>query len=151
MTQKQSTKYMVWITALLLMLILIYQSGVAESHNVLPEKPMKTKVKTFSDLCAAIFHAENSKKYPYGIRSITIKGETYAEKERYAREICIRTVKRTLNTRADFRCGGVKNSLECLRDRYCPVGSSNDKKGLNKNWLRLIRYFLANPKAVNHG
>lgn len=33
--------------------------------------------------------------------------------------------------------------LVFLRDRYCPIGAKNDPTGLNKNWLRLVKYFLA--------
>jgi len=34
-----------------------------------------------------------------------------------------------------------KGFLEYLSSKYCPVGASNDPTGLNRNWLRNVRYF----------
>ena len=127
-----------------LFLVLIKTAlGKPAEVSVPSYQPMQN-VKTYGDLCDALYWAEGGPKatYKYGIRSVSY--DTTKE----AREICLRTVKRTLNTRADTRCNGVKNSLQCLAIRYCPIGADNDKEGLNINWLRNVRYFLAHPKAV---
>lgn len=104
------------------------------------------KVKTFGNLCDAIYWAEGGDlaTYKYGIRSVSYDSTTEA------REICLRTVRNTLEKYAKIRCKGFEKPLECLARRYCPIGAENDPKGINKNWLRNVRGFLAHPKAVNH-
>jgi hypothetical protein len=84
-------------------------------------------------LADAIYKAENSSKYPYGIKSIN----TYGNKD-YARKICINTIKNNLKrfkkqTRySDF--------IEFLGSRYCPVTIKSEYR-LNKNWVRNVRHF----------
>ena len=73
---------------------------------------------------------ENSKKYPYGIKSIDTKGNWAV-----SRRICQNTVK---NTYARYLKTEKKISyLEFLSRRYCPV--AGDKTGLNKNWLNNLK------------
>lgn len=88
----------------------------------------------------AIYKAESSKKYPYGIVSIKIKGNTQAEKEAYARKICINTIKN--NWRRYQKSAKTNDFVEFLGNRYAPVGADNDKSNLNKNWIANVRYFL---------
>lgn len=88
----------------------------------------------------AIGKAENSKKYPYGIVSVSIKGKTQAEREAYARKICYNTVRNNwtrFNNQSKYT-----DFVEFLGSRYCPVGAENDPKGLNKNWVKNVKFFL---------
>lgn len=32
--------------------------------------------------------------------------------------------------------------IEFLASRYCPIGADNDPQGLNKNWVKNVKYFL---------
>lgn len=74
----------------------------------------------FNLLCDAIYQAENSSKYPYGIKSI----DTHGDKD-YARQICLNTVK---NNWERWRIAGEpKPFIEFLGDRYCP--KADDSKG----------------------
>lgn len=80
----------------------------------------------------AIYYAEGGAKtnHPYGIL-IKYKITT-------PRQACINTIKharRDWNGKGDF--------IEFLGSRYCPVvGADNDPKGLNKNWVKNVKYFL---------
>jgi len=85
----------------------------------------------------AIGKIENSVKYPYGIKSIPLKGDTFEQKKAYARRICTQTIinnyKRWQNSNKSL------SYLEFLQRRYCPIGASDDTKNLNSNWLRNLR------------
>lgn len=76
---------------------------------------------------------ENSTKYPYGIKSIPLKGNNLAEKREYARQICSQTVinnwKRYQNepNRKTYHC-----YLDFLGSRYYP--QSVDPQGYT-NWI----------------
>jgi hypothetical protein len=76
----------------------------------------------------AIYKAENSKAHPYGILA--------HYKHTTPRQACLNTI---AHARRDFKGG---DFLSFLAGRYCPVGASNDPTGLNKNWLRNVKYFL---------
>lgn len=86
----------------------------------------------------AIYKAEggSSAQYAYGIRSVHY--DTKAE----ARRICLNTVRNNRKRYADYGHKRYSTYLEFLASRYCPVGADNDPKGLNKNWLKNVRYFL---------
>ena len=98
---------------------------------------------SYDEICDAIFLAEGgyNAKYLYGIRSVKYESETEA------REICVRTVKRTVKTRFDVRCKGFVDPLECLANRYAPMSASNDPRGLNRYWLKNVRYFLKKRRS----
>jgi len=83
-------------------------------------------------LADAIYKAENSIKFPYGIVSIN----THGNKE-YARKICINTINHALrdwNGRGDF--------IAFLGSRFAPIGVANDPNNLNANWIKNVRYFF---------
>lgn len=83
----------------------------------------------------AIYRAENSVKYPYGIKSI----DTHGDKE-YARKICLNTIR---NNRVRFaKQTQYKDFLEFLGSRYCPPSAHS----LNKHWVKNVRYFLCLQK-----
>lgn len=79
----------------------------------------------------AIFLAEGGTKtkYPYGIQSV---------KTANPRKVCETTVR---NTFIRWQQSGQTNGfIEYLGGRYCPV--SGDKTGLNKNWVKNVKYFV---------
>lgn len=87
-------------------------------------------------LADAIKRQENSLKYPYGIKSIPIKGNTRAEREAYARKICVNTIR---NNHRRWRSAGSRgNYIDFLADRYCPA--ADDPQG-NANWKRNVKQF----------
>jgi hypothetical protein len=89
-------------------------------------------------LADAIYKAEGGAraKYPYGILT--------KYKTTTPRQACINTIRNQMKRHAAHDCG--KDYLTCLRDRYCPLNAKNDPKGLNKNWLKNVKYFY-NKKA----
>jgi hypothetical protein len=91
-------------------------------------------------LADAIFKAEGSYKaeFLYGIRSVKYKDEADA------RRICLNTINN--NKKRFLKQDKYEDYLEFLSSKYAPVGAENDPKNLNKNWLRLVRYFLEKQK-----
>ena len=93
----------------------------------------------FSDIqiVQAIYKAENSVKYPYGIKSIN----THGNKE-YARKICLQSV---VNGRARWiKAGRPLDLITCIGLRYSPPKE-------NPNWVKLVRYFLnENSKGISY-
>ncbi len=91
-----------------------------------------------SELCQAIFQAEGGLKaqYAYGIRSVRYKD--LAE----ARRICLNTIHNQRIRHNKHSCG--LSYLECLANRYCPTKGklSKAEHKLNKNWIKLVTYFL---------
>lgn len=83
-------------------------------------------------LATAIYHAEGGAKtrYPYGILK--------KYKVTTPRQACINTIKHALR---DW--DGKSDFIIFLGNRYCPVGAANDPTGLNKNWVKNVRYFYA--------
>lgn len=93
---------------------------------------------TDTEIVNAIYQAEGgaSAQYKYGIRSV------HYQDEAEARHICFNTVRNNRRRFADY--GHMKHAtyLEFLASRYCPIGVSNDPKGLNHHWIKNVRYFL---------
>ena len=82
-------------------------------------------------LADSIYIAEGGSKtkHPYGILA--------HYKHTTPRQACINTIRharRDWNGKGDF--------IVFLGNRYCPVGAANDPRGLNKNWIRNVKYFL---------
>lgn len=95
--------------------------------------PLVVKANDYTNdqIANAIFKAENSVKYPYGIKSINTYGNVI-----YARKICLNTIR---NNRKRFaKQTKYKDFLEFLGSRYCPPSAHS----LNKNWVRNVRHFL---------
>lgn len=83
----------------------------------------------------AIYKAEGGSKtrHPYGILT--------KYKHTTPRQACINTInhaKRDWDGKGDF--------ISFLGSRYCPIGAKNDPKGLNKNWVKNVNYFLNKDK-----
>lgn len=92
-------------------------------------------------LVDAIKMAENSKKYPYGIKSIpfTPKSDYYPDREKWARKICKNTIRNNVERwRKSVINGDQRDYLTFLWHRYCPPS----EHGLNQNWLRNVKAFL---------
>ena len=111
-----------FITAILFFLIMI---SLARADTINIEK-----------LATAIYYAENSKTHPYGILA--------HYKHTTPRQACINTIKSAIrkyeksNKRLDY--------ITFLSKTYAPVGVANDPKGLNKNWVKNVKYFLIKIK-----
>lgn len=111
------------VVTCLLCLLLIALPFIAKADNWTDEQ-----------IANAIYKAENSKRYPYGIKSINTYGNAV-----YARKICLNTIR---NNRKRFtKQTKYKDFLEFLGSRYCPTTIKSEYH-LNKNWVRLVKYFL---------
>ena len=88
------------------------------------------EVFTNSQIASAIYKAEGGTKtnYPYGILT--------KYKHTTPRQACLNTIE---HARRDFNGG---DFVSFLGSRYCPVGAANDPQGLNKNWIKNVKYFL---------
>jgi hypothetical protein len=118
----------VLVSAIITMIILLAVFWPGTSHAEEFEPVM------ISD---AIFHAEGGARaqYLYGIRSV------HYEDFKEARKICIRTIRHS--RKRWEKAGRPGDFLQFLSQSYCPVGASNDPRGLNKNWERNVRFWLA--------
>ena len=115
------------IVAVLILLTATYWGRVQAKETVMPYRA--------DQIVDAIYKAEggNAATYLYGIRSIPYK--TPLE----ARRICLNTVNNQWKRHTAHTCG--KSFMQCLADRYCPVGCGNDT-GTNQFWLKNVMYFL---------
>ena len=82
-------------------------------------------------IAEAIYKAENSVKYPYGIKSIN----THGDKD-YAYKICCNTIHN--NYQRWLNAGCPKTFIKFLGDRYCPPLAHP----LNHNWVKNVNHFL---------
>jgi hypothetical protein len=89
---------------------------------------------TNDQIANAIYKAEGGDKtsHPYGILA--------HYKHTSARQACINSIKsarkRFANQSKD------KDFIHFLSLTYCPVGAKNDPRGLNRNWVKNVHYFL---------
>ena len=120
------------------MLFLFY--GTSEAIGLQAIKHWNEHAPKYSDkqIVEAIYKAEGGDKatYLYGIRSVPY--DTPEE----ARRICFNTVRNNRRRYKEYGHEKYGTYLEFLASRYCPIGADNDPKGLNKNWLKNVRYFL---------
>lgn len=93
-------------------------------------------------LCVAIWHAEggNKAKVSHGVLSVPTRSPEHAQ------EVCLRTIRNNW-TRWEA-AGRPGDFLDFLGARYAPLGAKNDLKGLNRNWIRNVRYFLSESLNV---
>ena len=93
---------------------------------------------TDSQIADAIYKAENSKHFPYGIKSVNTFGN-----ENVARKICLNTIR---NNRVRFaRQNKYNDFIEFLGSRYCPTTIKSEYH-LNKNWVSNVKYYLSKSK-----
>ena len=119
---------------------------LAKVHNKNDAKPIYSGEKveqgwSNDEIADAIFLAEggHGAKYLYGIVSVKYRDE------KDARRICINTIQNNRKRFADYGYKEYNTYLEFLASRYAPIGAKNDPKGLNKNWLRNVRFYLTHP------
>ena len=93
---------------------------------------------TNEQIVNAIYKAENSITYPYGIKSLKYENRTdrSLSQHDWARWICTNTVRNHRKRHAKHDCG--KTFIECLGDRYCPPKAHK----LNSNWVKNVMFFL---------
>jgi hypothetical protein len=96
---------------------------------------VKAEEYTNDEIADAIYLAEGGAKisHPYGILA--------HYKTTTPRQACLNTI---AHARKDWN--GQGDFIAFLGSRYCPVGSKNDPKGLNKNWVKNVNYFLGRTK-----
>lgn len=92
----------------------------------------------FNRVVEAIGKAENSTRYPYGIKSIETHGDIA-----YARQICLNTVRNNWKRYlAVDKTPTEDEYLVFLAKRYCPIGAPDDPTNLNRHWIKNVRYFM---------
>ena len=103
---------------------------------------------TNDEIADAIFKAENSSEYPYGIKSLKYENRTGRSltKLEWARFICKNTIRNNRKRYADYGYKKYASYLEFLASRYCPKNCDNDPRGLNKHWLKNVKYLLEDVK-----
>jgi len=86
---------------------------------------------TIDQLADSIYMAEGGSKtnHPYGILK--------KYKTTTPRQACINTIYSAIKV-WDGEC----DFVEHLGFRYCPIGAANDPMGLNKNWVKNVKFFL---------
>jgi len=89
---------------------------------------------TDNQIADAIYHAEGGAKtsHPYGILA--------HYKHTTPRQACLNTI---AHARRDFKGG---DFIVFLGNRYCPVGAKNDPTGLNRFWIRNVKFYLVKSK-----
>lgn len=123
-----------WIVAgvviVLTVILIVFWPGTVKADEASAEEY------SAMEICDSIYRAEGGAKaqYYYGIRSV--KYDNLAEAQR----ICLNTVR---NNKRRYALAGSKGEfLQFLANRYCPIGADNDPKGLNKNWLKNVKFYL---------
>lgn len=89
------------------------------------------QVDCINDIADAIYKAENSIKYPYGILR--------RYKNTTPRQACINTINSSL--RRFNNQSEEKDFIHFLSLTYAPIGCDNDD-GNNKYWERNVKFFL---------
>ena len=86
---------------------------------------------TNNQIADAIYLAEGGAKtsHPYGILAHYVHTSP--------RQACLNSI---AHARRDW--AGKGDFISFLGSRYCPVGAANDPRGLNKNWVKNVKYFL---------
>src|SRR3990167_7969048 len=113
--------------------------GISSSNHLMAAETLKTALidgYTLDQWADAIKRAENSEKYPYGIKSVKCEGEAEC------RQVCKNTVKNTLVKYRESRCKAGEDGLTCLARRYAPSNAPDDPTGLNANWAKNVGFFL---------
>ncbi len=111
----------------LVILAIVLMCGVASADSV-----------NIDRLATAIYNAEggSNTRHPYGILA--------KYKHTTPRQACINTIKSGLKRYSTYK--GKDDFIVFLSKTYCPIEASNDPTGLNKNWVKNVKYFY--NKAV---
>lgn len=93
-----------------------------------------------TEIVNAIYHAEGTQsKHPYGIMK--------RYKHTTPRQACFNTV-RSAKRRFAVQTKE-KDFIVFLQKTYAPIGVKNDPKGLNQNWQRNVKFYLAKNRNDN--
>ncbi len=92
-------------------------------------------------LADSIYLAEggSNTKHPYGILA--------KYKTTTPRQACINTIKSGLKRYSTYT--GKDDYIVFLSKTYCPIGAKNDPTGLNKNWVKNVKFYY--NKALSKG
>jgi hypothetical protein len=112
----------------------LYQDAI--EVNIRPE--CRTKL---APIVAAIRYAENGKKYQYGIIHKKCK-PGYRNQAGW----CAATVQK--NYDRWVKAGSKGDFITFLGKRYCPVGADNDPNGLNKHWIKNVKFYTAKFRST---
>lgn len=84
-------------------------------------------------LADAIYRAEGGAKtrHPYGILA--------KYKTTTPRQACINTIKSGIKRYKTYK--GKDDFIVFLSKTYCPIGAKNDPTGLNKNWVKNVKFY----------
>ena len=112
-------------------------AGIAEAEDMTKEETTAHYQAYWWAVVDAIYVAEGGKaaKVPYGILSVKVSGEAEA------RRVCYNTVKN--NWYRWDRAGRKGLFIDFLGSKYAPIGTKNDPKNLNKNWIRSVKYYCS--------
>ena len=89
-------------------------------------------------LADAIKKSENSINHPYGILKKYCKPH---DPDGQCRKGCVQTIEHALK---DW--DGEIDFISFLGGRYAPIGTANDPKGLNRNWIKNVKNFYDGGK-----
>lgn len=115
---------------LLLIFLIINNTGIVFASEIV-------NVELLVD---AIKRAENSQKHPYGILKPYCRA---GDPDGQCRKGCWQTVRKWL---PKLEHDSVDEFIDKFGDIFCPVGASNDPKGVNKNWKKNVKYFYTTLK-----
>jgi len=87
----------------------------------------------------AIFWAENSKRYPYGVKSIDTGGN-----HDYARQITVNSIRNGVARYEGRSADDGRTFLQHFGARWCPA----DAHSLNRNFISNVEFYIRNPKPV---
>ena len=88
-------------------------------------------IKTIDQIVEGIRIIENSKRIPFGIESIPLKGKTQKQRTEYAKKICFNSVNNNFNRW--IKAGKPGEFFVFMNKRYCP---------LDNNWSVNLRSVL---------
>lgn len=90
-------------------------------------------------IVAAIRYAENGRKgREYGILHTRVK-PTYRSQAGWCAATVQKNFTRWLNTKPADKTPTA--FITFLGSKYCPVGADNDPTGLNKHWIKNVKYY----------
>ena len=135
MLNKKGQTYFIDVLILTILFLLVLLCFQVRAETLI-------KTYTYEQLSKAIYLAEGGKGYDYGIKSVNYKDEAEAKR------ICINTIRNNVKRYKDYGYKKHPNYLEFLASRYCPIGAKNDPGGLNKNWLKNVKFFLNKQNPI---
>lgn len=122
-----------WIAIAIVTVLALLLCVIASASEVIDSQRMAD----------AIYQAEGGANavVPYGILSVKVSSE------HEARRVCINTINNNMARWQWARQNGDdRDFISFLGDRYCPLGASNDPKGLNSHWKNNVRRAYGKPK-----